>query len=111
VREGAACTSLQQVVAADAGRQDIVAARHSAIDINLDFPRARQQFVETVYGVAVDHARAHIAQVGVGLDVIQLAGFDQRTQHGPPIAAAVAAREEMSFSSQSISTPDQEGRP
>jgi hypothetical protein len=78
-----------------------VAARHSAIDMNLGFPRPRQQFVETVYGVSVDHTRERIAQVGVGLNVIQLAGFDQRTQYGPSIAAAGAAREEMIFSFQS----------
>ena len=34
-------------------------------------------------------------QIGVGLDVVELAGFDQRTQHGPSMAAAVAAGEEM----------------
>ena len=54
VRRGAACTSLQHFAVADAERQDIVAARHSAINITLDFPRAWQQFLETVYGVAAD---------------------------------------------------------
>jgi hypothetical protein len=56
-------------------RKRPVAARHSAIDMKLGFPRPRQQFVEMVYGISVDHAREHIAQVGVGLDVIQLAGL------------------------------------
>lgn len=43
-------------------------------------------------------------EIGVGLDVVKLAGFNQRTQHGPSMAAAVAAREEMIFSSQSNRT-------
>jgi hypothetical protein len=34
-------------------------------------------------------------QVGVGLDVVKLAAFNQRTQHSPSMAATVAAGEEM----------------
>jgi hypothetical protein len=39
-------------------------------------------------------------EIGVGLDVVKLAGFNQRTKHGPSMAAPIAAREEMIFSSQ-----------
>ena len=34
-------------------------------------------------------------QIGVGLDIVKLAGFNQRTQDGPSVAAAVAAGKEM----------------
>ena len=40
-------------------------------------------------------------QVGIGLDVVKLAAFDQRTEHSPSMSAAVAAREEMILSSKS----------
>ena len=34
-------------------------------------------------------------EIGVGLDVVKLAGFDQRTKNGPSMATAIAAGEEM----------------
>jgi hypothetical protein len=36
-------------------------------------------------------------EIGVGLDVVKLAGFDQRTKNGPSMATAIAAGEEMAY--------------
>jgi hypothetical protein len=63
--------------------------------MNLWFPSPRQQFVETVDGMSLDHAREYVVQVSVGLDTIEFAGFDQRTDDCPTISAAVAACEQM----------------
>ena len=34
-------------------------------------------------------------EVGIGLDAVKFAAFDQRTEHSPSMAAAIAAGEEM----------------
>jgi hypothetical protein len=62
-------------------------ARRSGLDMNLRFPGPRQQFVETVDGMSIDHARQHVGEVGIGFDAVQFTGFDQRTddcQRSPP---------------------------
>ncbi len=59
------------------------------------FPGPRQQFIEAVDGMPVDHAREHIAQVGVGFDAVEFAGLDQRADDCPSIAATVAPGKEM----------------
>ena len=61
------------------------------------FPGPRQQFIEAVDGMPVDHAREHIAQVGVGFDVVEFAGLDQRADDCPSIAATVAVGKEMAL--------------
>ena len=63
--------------------------------MNLRFPGPRQQFVETIDGVSIDHAREHVVQVSVRLDAIEFAGFDQRTDDCPAFAAAIAACEQV----------------
>lgn len=68
------------------------------------FPCPRQEFVETVGGVSVDHALKDVGEVCVRLDVIELRGFDQRTQDRPAITSAVAAREEMVLAAESHGT-------
>ncbi len=55
--------------------------------MNLRFPDPRQQFVETVDGMSIDHAREHVVQVSVGFDAVEFAGFDQRTDDYPTISA------------------------
>jgi len=45
--------------------------------------------------VSVDHACEHVMEIGVGLDVVKLAAFDQRTKHGPSMSTTIAAGEEM----------------
>ena len=59
------------------------------------FPGPGQQFIEAVDGMPVDHAREHIAQVGVGFDAVEFAGLDQRADDCPSIAATVAPGKEM----------------
>src|SRR3982074_2032121 len=44
----------------------------------LPFPR--QQFVEPIGWISIDHALEHVAQVGVGLDGVHFARFDQRAE-------------------------------
>jgi hypothetical protein len=64
-------------------------ARQSGLDMIFIFPGPRQQFIEAVDGMPVDHAREHIAQVGVGFDAVEFAGLDQRADDCPSIAATV----------------------
>jgi hypothetical protein len=59
--------------------------------MNLRFPSPRQQFVETVDGMSIDHAREHVVQVSVGLDAVEFAGFDRRTDDRPTLTTAVTA--------------------
>src|SRR5262249_15433091 len=61
----------------------------------------RQQLLEPIDRVPVDHALKHVAQVGVRLDAIHLACFDQRTKCRPSGSTNIRAREEMIFSSKS----------
>jgi hypothetical protein len=67
----------------------------SGLDMIGRLPAPRQQFVETVDGMSVDHPLQHVAQVGIRFDVIQLAGRDERRDDGPSMAAAVAAGEQV----------------
>ena len=47
-----------------------VVARRSGVD-GCWCPVPRQEVVETVHGMAVGHALENVAEVGVGLDVIE----------------------------------------
>src|SRR5258708_17960674 len=69
--------------------------RQSGLDMKLLFPSPRQQFVETVDGMSIDHARQHIGKVGIRFDAVQFTGFDQRTDDCPTISAAITAREQV----------------
>jgi hypothetical protein len=70
-------------------------ARRSGLDMNLRFPGPRQQFVETVDGMSIDHARQDVGEVSVGFDAVEFAGFDQRADCCPACPAAVTAGEQM----------------
>jgi hypothetical protein len=70
-------------------------ARQSGLDMIFIFPGPGQQFVDAIDGVAIHHPREHVAQVSVRFDIVQLAGFDQRADDCPSIAATVAAGKEM----------------
>jgi hypothetical protein len=59
------------------------------------FPNPRQEFVETVDRMSFDHPLQDVAQIGIGFDVVELAGFDQRTDDRPPVTATVASGKEM----------------
>jgi len=58
-------------------------------------PVPGHQFVEPVSGMSVDHALKHVAEIGVGLDAIELRGSDEGTDDGPAVPTAVAAGEEV----------------
>jgi hypothetical protein len=53
-----------------------------------------QELVEAAVGVAVDNAGDDVGQVGVRLDANQLAGLDERGDHGPMFGPAVGAGEQ-----------------
>ena len=44
--------------------------------------------------MAIDDGGKGIGQLGLGIDVVQSAGFDQRGDHGPVLGARVVARGE-----------------
>jgi hypothetical protein len=50
--------------------------------------------------MSIDHAGEHVMEIGVGLDVVKFAGLNQGTENCPSMTSAVAAREEMIFSSE-----------
>lgn len=55
--------------------------------MTLRFPGPRQQFVEAVDGVPVDHPLQHVAQIGVRLDVVEAGGL---RAVGPSVSFTVA---------------------
>lgn len=61
-----------------ASKRPAVAPR-SALDRIRGFPGPRQQVIEAVDRISVDQAREDVAQIGVGLDVVKLAGLNHRT--------------------------------
>src|SRR5215470_12757541 len=67
----------------------------SALDSLRGLPIPRQQLVESIDRISVDHALEHVAQVGVGLDAVHLARFDQRAECRPSFSAEIRTREEM----------------
>ena len=73
----------------------------SELDVIFGAPGPRQELVETVDRISLDHALEHVLQIGIGLHAVEFAGLDQRTQHGPAPAPAVAARKEMILPSES----------
>ena len=53
-----------------------------------------QEFVDTAVEMSVDDFGDGVGEVGVGIDAGELAGFDQRGDDGPVVAATVRAGEE-----------------
>lgn len=73
----------------------------SALDSLRGPPIPRQQLTESIDRVSIDHALEYVAQVGVGLDAVHLARFNQRTECRPPLSTEIRTREEMILSSES----------
>src|SRR5262249_9118777 len=67
----------------------------SALDRLRRPPIPRQQLIESIDRVSIDHALEHVAQVGVGLDAAHLAGLDERAERRPSLSANIGARKEM----------------
>src|SRR5215470_19131014 len=61
----------------------------SALDSLSGLPIPRQQLIESIDRVSIDHPLEHIAQVGVGLDAVHLARFDQRAECRPSRSANI----------------------
>lgn len=62
---------------------------------SLGAPVPRQQLVETLDRISIDHPLEHVAQVDVGFDVVELTGRNQRAGDSPTMPAAFAAGEQM----------------
>ena len=58
-------------------------------------PIPRQQFVEPIDWVSIDHSLEHVAQVGVGFDLVHFGGFDERADRRPTGSAAIRSGEQM----------------
>ncbi len=54
----------------------------------------RQKIVDLAVWVAVDDPGEHVGEVSERFDVVQLAGFDQRSDDGPMLGSTVGACEE-----------------
>src|SRR5580698_8831937 len=67
----------------------------SGLDGFYRLPGPRQEVVEPIDGMSVDHALEHVDEIGVWLEAVELGGFDQGADDRPTFAAAVAAGKEM----------------
>ncbi|MCW2122634.1 hypothetical protein M2226_001378 [Bradyrhizobium elkanii] len=54
------------------------------LDRMLSIPSPRQQFVEAVDRVSIDHSLQHVTQVYVRLDVVELAGLCRPPNYAEP---------------------------
>jgi hypothetical protein len=53
-----------------------------------------QEFVETTIRMAVDDLRGSRREIGAGIDIVEFASLDQRTDHGPMFRATIGAGEQ-----------------
>jgi hypothetical protein len=67
----------------------------SGLDRISCFPGPRQELVEPVDGMSVDHALEYVGEVGVWFDVIEFGAFHEGADDRPAIAAAIASRKQM----------------
>ncbi len=58
-------------------------------------PVPGEEVVEACHGVAARHALENVFQVGIGLDVVELRGRDERGDDRPTIGAAVRSGEQV----------------
>src|SRR5258708_6100843 len=76
----------------------------SGLDRFRRLPVPRQQLVESIDWVSIDHALEDVTQISIGFDIAHLARFNERAQRRPSGSALVRTREEMVFSSESNGT-------
>lgn len=88
------------------GEKRLYASGHCTSDSGamIERPVPRQQFMESVGRMSLDHAGEHVAQPGVGFDAVELGRLDQRADHRPAMAAAIAAGEQMILPAESHRT-------
>src|SRR5438128_7247521 len=53
-----------------------------------------QKLVEAAIGMSVDNLRDGLGEISVGIDVGELAGLDQRSDHSPVLGTSVGTREQ-----------------
>ena len=58
----------------------------------------RHEFVDLAHGPAVDETAQDVGEIGLGIDGVDFAGLNQRSDDAPMNAAAVMAGEESVFS-------------
>ena len=63
------------------------------------------EVVDAALGMAGDEALEDVGEVGVGIDAVQFAGFDQRGDDGPVLGALVGAGEERVLTVQAQHEP------
>ena len=73
------------------GSKRPAAAHASRLDSFCGFPIPRQQSIESIDRMPVDHALEHVMQVGVGFDVVQFGSFNQRAERRPARSAIIGA--------------------
>src|SRR5262245_6614057 len=76
----------------------LAAAHASDIDSFCRLPIPRQQFIEPIDRMPVDHALEHIMQVRVGLDVVHFGSLNERTERRPARSALIRSSEQMILS-------------
>src|SRR5262249_54421450 len=81
-------------------RKRLAAAHASGLDSFCWFPIPRQQFVEPIDRMPVDHALEHVMQVSVGFDVVQFSSFNQRAECRPARSAIIRSGEQMILSTE-----------
>jgi len=67
----------------------------SGLDRLRKLPVPRQQLAEPIDRVSIDHVPEHIVQIGVGLNVVHLARFNQRAECRPSLSANIRTRKKM----------------
>lgn len=82
------------------GFGDVAHFEHGLPGVCID-PVGWEQIVDRIGVGARDDPGKHIAEVGVGLDVQHLAGFDQRGDRRPIFGTELVTREQRTFSLES----------
>ena len=67
--------------------------RGAVLAVGLDVGEG-QQLVDAAHGMSGDELGEHVGEIGLGIDVVELAGLDERGEHGPVLAAAVGPGEQ-----------------
>jgi hypothetical protein len=52
-------------------------------------PGPREQLIETVDRIAGDESGEDVGEIGLGIDAVEFAGFDERSEDCPVLATAV----------------------
>ena len=64
----------------------------------------RQELVQPIDGVSVDHALEDVDEIGVGLNTVEFGGFNQRANDRPTLAAGVASCEQVILATEGYGT-------